>query len=193
MTNLQEVSQQDLLISLSHLARETELIQDIQEKLGKIGFVNLTTVSLGNLDPETSEAVAMFQEVARRSIADAIDRSFAQKLIDITKNANWPITLNQDGMVGLTPAAIHEVRNRKLANEDIKKTIPNVEPKMTNTPQIGRGTSKTITLPQAIIANNWEGLGFNSKTEYNKKTNKALQEPERQEFFSSEFLAWARH
>jgi hypothetical protein len=193
MTNLQEISQKDLLISLSNLPRETELIQDIQEKLGKIGFVNLTTVSLGNLDSETSEALAMFQEVARRSVVDAIDRSFAQKLIDITKNADWPITLNQDGMVGLTKAAVNEVRNRKLADEDMEKTIPNVELQMTNNPQIGRDTSKAITLPRTIITNDWESLGFHSKTEPNQKTIKPLQEPERREFPSSEFLAWARH
>jgi hypothetical protein len=192
MTNLQEVSQKDLLISLANLPRETELIQDIQEKLGKIGFINPTTVSLGNLDPETSEALAMFQEVTRRSVVDAIDRFFAQKLIDITKNADWPIALNQDGMVGLTQAAVNEVRNRKLADQDIKKTIPNMEPKMTNGSQSDRETSKPITFPRTIITNDWESFEFNSKTGSQQQTSKALQEPERR-FSSSEFLAWARH
>jgi hypothetical protein len=193
MTNLQEVSKQDLLISLSSLVTETELVQDIQEKLGRIGFINLATVSLGNLDPETSEALAMFQEVARRSVVDAIDRSFAQKLIDITKNTDWPIALDQDGMVGLTKAAVNEVRNRKLADEDIEKIISNMEPQITSDPPIGKETSKAIALPHGIITKDWESLEFHSKTEPNQQISQALQEPERREFSSSEFLAWARH
>jgi hypothetical protein len=189
MTNLQEVSQKDLLISLSHLATETELIQDIQEKLGRIGFINLATVSLGNLDPETSEALAMFQEVARRSVVDAIDRSLAQKLIDITKNADWPIAPNQDGMVGLTKAAVNEVSNRKLADGNTTKT--NMGTQIANEPRIGKDNSQAITLPQTT--NDWESREFNSKTKLHRKTTTDLQKPERPEFSSSEFLAWARH
>jgi hypothetical protein len=191
MTNLQEVSQKDLLISLSHLATETELIQDIQEKLGRIGFINLATVSLGNLDPETSEALAMFQEVARRSVVDDIDRSLAQKLIDITKNADWPIAPNQDGIVGLTKAAAQEVSNRKLADGNSTRTMANMGTQIANEPKIGKDNSQAITLPQAT--NDRESREFNSKTKPHRKTTKALQEPERPAFSSSEFLAWARH
>jgi hypothetical protein len=191
MTNLQEVSQKDLLISLSHLATETELIQDIQEKLGRIGFINLATVSLGNLDPETSEALAMFQEVARRSVVDDIDRSLAQKLIDITKNADWPIAPNQDGIVGLTKAAAQEVSNRKLADGNTTRKTANMGTQIAHEPKIGKDNSPAITLPQAT--NDWESREFNSKTKTHRKTTTALQEPERPAFSSSEFLAWARH
>jgi hypothetical protein len=193
MTNLQEVSQKDLLISLSHLSEETELIQDIQEKLSKIGFINLTTVSLGSLDLETCEALAMFQEVAHRSVVDAIDRSFAQKLIDITENADWPISLSQDGMVSLTKANINEARNRKLSKQHVEETVPEVEAATADAHKIPENTERTVTSANTITANDGEILRLDHKTERNKKTSKALKEPERKEFSSSEFLAWARH
>lgn len=170
MPTLQEVSQKGLLIAFSNLHQETELIQDIQEKLGEIGFINLTKVSLGHLDPETSEALAMFQEVAQRSVLDAIDRAFAQQLLDVTKNDAWPITPAQNSLAGLTQVAVHEVRNkwqRNDINPEIQfspmSTDPSADPGLKRYPEPIGGRRQTFL------------------------------EPERLGFPGSEFLAWARH
>jgi hypothetical protein len=188
MTNLQEVSQKDLLISLIDLHQETELIRDIQEKLGKIGFINPTTVTPGCLDLETSEALAMFLAVAHQSPINAIGRSFAQKLLDVTTTNDWPINPHQDDPLGLTQVTLCQGRNRKLENRDIEETLPNQELQAIDPSKIGNGASTTLKLTDAIIADRAK-IAFSS----NNRIYKNSPEPQYPDFSSSEFLAWARH
>ena len=75
MTNLQEISQNNLSISLSNLPIDLELVRDIQARLNKIGFIDMTALALGTFDVNTSTALAKFQGIARRLPTDNIDRS----------------------------------------------------------------------------------------------------------------------
>ncbi len=52
MTNLQQIRDNGLSITMSALVDDVPLVQDIQEHLAKIGFIDLSGVTLGVLSTE---------------------------------------------------------------------------------------------------------------------------------------------
>jgi hypothetical protein len=203
MANLQKLIDDNLSISLSALRNDSDLLRDIQERLGKIGFVDLSSIVLGTFTADTNAAIQKFQKVARRSPTDNIDISFARKLLDISKTPIVPatptnITIALTGNVGKDgkniPADVSAVKNR-LADLGFK---------------ISRGSSidseaiKAIKLFQAIINGKKSlevGGNVDGRIDVNGKTHQALQKsiaPTWQEmlpgsidsgFLNSDFLA----
>lgn len=176
MTNLQQIRDTNLSISISTIAADAPLVQDIQEHLAKIGFIDLSGVTLGVLSTETEAAIEKFQNLAGVNSAN-ISASFAKKLIDITKTKVTPplpaaITISLTGSVGAggvnNPADVLAIKNR-LADLGFKVSRDSV---------INSETTKAIKLFQAII--NGEdtldvGGNVDGRVDVNGKTHKALE------------------
>jgi hypothetical protein len=203
MANLQKLIDDNLSISLSALPDDRDLVRDIQERLGKIGFIDLSSIVLGTFTADTDAAIQKFQKIARRSPTEDIDVSFARKLLDISKPPLVPaiptnITINLTGSVGKSgnnePTDVLAVKNR-LADLGFK---------------VSRGSSidseaiNAIKLFQAIINGKKSlnvGGNVDGRIDVNGKTHKALEKsiaPTWQEmlpgsvesgFLNSDFLA----
>jgi peptidoglycan hydrolase-like protein with peptidoglycan-binding domain len=202
MTSLQTIADTGASVSLSNLGGDSELVQDIQERLVKIGFINAGAVAIGVLSPETDKAIKKFQGIARRSITSEIDESFAKKIIDITKNIDLPIATNQNVVIPLTKSV--GVNGVNIASEvlAVKNRLADLGFRLSRTSNIGPVTIQTIKLFQAII-NDKKNLDVDGIIDPGGKTHKALQQsfaPRWQEmlpgsvqegFLNSDYLALA--
>lgn len=206
MTNLEEIRQNDLSISLSDLLVESELVQDIQEKLAKSGFIELLSITLGTLDPKTNAALVKFQGIARRSPTANIDRSFANKLIDITKDVILPTAQNVDVVINLTKSVGKNGRNIPAEVLTVKNRLADLGFLISRTSNMGDVTTNVIKLFQAIINDKKSlnvGGNVDGRIDPNGKTHQALQKsfaPRWQEmlpgsvqegFLNSDYLALA--
>ncbi len=176
MTNLQEIQNDGLSISMSALVADAPLVQDIQEHLAKIGFIDLSGVTLGVLSTETEAAIQKFQKIAEVNSPN-ITSSFAKKLIDITKTKITPpppaaITITLTGSVGAggrnNPADVLAIKNR-LADLGFRVSRDSV---------INSETTQAIKVLQAII-NEQDRLdvrgNVDGRVDVNGKTHKALE------------------
>jgi hypothetical protein len=203
MANLQKVASDNLSISLTALIDDGELVRDVQEKLGTIGFLDPLPITLGTFTTDTDVAIQKFQKVARRSPTENIDASFARKLLDITKTIVVPaaptdITIALSGSVG---------KDRKNIPGDIlavKNRLADLGFKVSRDASVDSTIIQSIKLFQAII-NGRKGLdvgeNVDGKIDVNGKTHQALQKsiaPRWQEmlpgsvqsgFLNSDFLA----
>jgi peptidoglycan hydrolase-like protein with peptidoglycan-binding domain len=176
MTNLQEIQNEGLSISMSALVADAPLVQDIQEHLAKIGFIDLSGVTLGVLSTETEAAIQKFQKIAEVNSTN-INASFAKKLIDITKTKIIPpppaaITITLTGSVGAgginNAADVLAIKNR-LADLGFKVSRDSL---------INSETTKAIKLFQAIINGKDTldvGGNVDGRVDVNGKTHKALE------------------
>jgi hypothetical protein len=203
MANLQKLIDDDLSISLSALPNDNDLLRDIQARLGKIGFIDLSSIVLGTFTVDTDVAIQKFQKVARRLPTDGIDVSFARKLLDISKPSVVPatptdITINLTGSVG---------KDGKNAPADIlavKTRLADLGFKVSRNSLVDPATIKAIKLFQAIINGKQSldvGGNVDGRIDVNGKTHQVLQKsiaPTWQEmlpgsvqagFLNSDFLA----
>ncbi|MEH1903575.1 MAG: hypothetical protein V7L04_19740 [Nostoc sp.] len=176
MTNLQEIRDNVLSISISALVADAFLVQDIQEHLAKIGFIDLNGVTLGVLSTETEAAIQKFQNIAGVNSAN-ITASFAKKLIDITIPKITPpspaaITITLTGSVGAggvnNPADVLAIKNR-LADLGFQVSRNSI---------IDAATIKAIKLFQAIINGKDTldvGVNVDGRVDVNGKTCKTLE------------------
>jgi hypothetical protein len=176
MTNLQEIQNDGLSISMSALVADAPLVQDIQEHLAKIGFIDLSGVTLGVLSTETQAAIQKFKKIASVNSTN-ITASFAKKIIDITKTKITPpppaaITITLAGSVGAggrnNPADVLAIKNR-LADLGFKVSRDSA---------INSETTQAIKLFQAIINGKDTlevGGNVDGKVDVNGKTHKALE------------------
>jgi peptidoglycan hydrolase-like protein with peptidoglycan-binding domain len=206
MTNLQEISQNNLSISLANLPIETELVRDIQARLNKIGFIDMTAIALGTFDANTSTALAKFQGVARRLPTDDIDRSFAEKLLDITKDVVLPTAPTVDVTIALTGSVGKNGKNIAAEVLAVKNRLADLGFPVSRTSNMGDVTIEIIKLFQAIINNKKSlnvGGNVDGTIDPNGKTHRALEKsyaPRWQEmlpgslqegFINSDYLALA--
>jgi peptidoglycan hydrolase-like protein with peptidoglycan-binding domain len=176
MTNLQQIRDNGLSITMSALVDDVPLVQDIQEHLVKIGFIDLSGVTLGVLSTETEAAIRKFQKIAEVNSTN-ITASFAEKIIDITKTKIIPpppaaITITLTGSVGAgginNAADVLAIKNR-LADLGFKVSRDSV---------INSETTQAIKLFQAIINGKDTldvGGNVDGKVDVNGKTHKALE------------------
>ncbi|WP_445632530.1 Peptidoglycan-binding protein [Nostoc sp. DSM 114161] len=192
MTNLQEIRDNALSISISALVADTLLVQDIQEHLAKIGFIDLSSVTLGVLSTNTEAAIQKFQNIAGVNSTN-ITASFAKKLIDITTPKITPpppaaITITLTGSVGAggvnNPADVLAIKNR-LADLGFQVSRNSI---------IDTDTIQAIKLFQAIINEKDTldvGGNVDGRIDVNGKTRKALEKstaPRWQEMASGSIL-----
>ena len=167
------------------LVADAPLVQDIQEHLAKIGFIDLSGITLGVLSTETEAAIQKFQKIAGVNSTN-ITASFAQKIIDITKTKITPppaaaIIITLTGSVGA------DGRNNAADVLAIKNRLADLGFKVSRDSVINSETIKAIKLFQAIIndINSDErknavdifSLGGNvdGRVDVNGKTHKALE------------------
>ena len=176
MTNLQEIQNDGLSISMSALVADAPLVQDIQEHLAKSGFIDLSGVTLGVLSTETETAIQKFKKIAGVNSTN-ITGSFAKKLIDITKTKIIPpppaaITINLTGSVGAGG------RNNAVDVQAIKNRLADLGFKVSRDSVINSETTQAIKLFQAII-NGKDTLdvdgNVDGRVDINGKTHKALE------------------
>jgi peptidoglycan hydrolase-like protein with peptidoglycan-binding domain len=206
MTNLQEIFQNNLSISLANLPIETELVRDIQARLNKIGFIDMTAIALGTFDTNTSTALAKFQGVARRLSTDDIDRSFANKLLDITKDVVLPTAPDVDVTIALTGSVGKDGKNIASEVLAVKNRLADLGFPVSRTSNMGDVTIEIIKLFQAIINDKKNlnvGGNVDGRIDPNGKTHRALEKsyaPRWQEmlpgsvlegFINSDYLALA--
>lgn len=176
MTNLQQVRDIGLSISISALIADTSLVQDIQEHLSKIGFIDLSSVTLGVLSTETEAAIQKFKKIAGVNSTNITDL-FAKKLINIAQPKIIPppsadIIINLTGSVGAggvnSPANVLVIKNR-LADLGFQVSRDSV---------VNSATIKAIKLFQAII-NGKDTLdvdgNVDGRVDVNGKTHRALE------------------
>jgi hypothetical protein len=90
MTTLQKVIDEQLSIPFSALFGDSELVRDIQERLSKIGFIDIAAVTVGTLDEKTSRSLEKFKGLARQSSDTTIGSELARKFLDITRSVTLP-------------------------------------------------------------------------------------------------------
>lgn len=176
MTNLLQIGNDLLDISISALAGDAPLVQDIQEHLAKIGFINLNSVTLGILSAETEAAIQRFIKIASLGSSN-INVSFAKKLIDITKTKITPppppaITIALTGSVGTGGV------NNSVDILAIKNRLADLGFKVSRNSVIDSETTKAIKLFQAIINGKDTldvGGNIDGRVDVNGKTHKALE------------------
>jgi peptidoglycan hydrolase-like protein with peptidoglycan-binding domain len=175
MTNLQQVRDNGLSISISALIADAFLVQDIQEHLAKIGFIDLSSVTLGVLSTETETAIQKLKKIAGVNSTNITDL-FAKKLINIAQPKIIPppsadIIINLTGSVGAggvnSPANVLAIKNR-LADLGFQVSRDSV---------VNSATIKAIKLFQAII-NGRDTLdvdgNVDGRVDVNGKTHKVL-------------------
>lgn len=176
MTNLKEIQNDGLSISRSALVADTVLVQDIQEHLAKIGFIDLSSVTIGVLSTETEAAIQKFKKIAWVNSPN-ITASFAKTLIDITKTKITPpppaaITITLTGSVGAGG------RNNAADVLAIKNRLADLGFKVSRDSVINSETTKAIKLFQAIINGKDTldvGGNVDGRVDVNGKTHKALE------------------
>jgi peptidoglycan hydrolase-like protein with peptidoglycan-binding domain len=176
MTNLQEIQNDGLSISMSALVADAPLVQDIQEHLAKIGFIDLSGVTLGVLSTETEAAIQKFKKIAGVNSTN-ITASFAKKLVDINKTKITPpppaaITITLTGSVGAGG------RNNAVDVLAIKNRLADLGFKLSRDSAINSETTQAIKLFQAIINGKDTlevGGNVDGKVDVNGKTHKALE------------------
>jgi hypothetical protein len=176
MTNLQLISNGSSSTSLSSLGGDSELVQDIQERLGKIGFVDLDAVTLGVLSQATEKAIEKFQGVARRSPTDDVDESFAKKLIDITKDVDLPIASNSDVVISLI-GTVGKNSNNSSDVLAVKNRLADLGFRVARDSTTNSSLMNAIKLFQAIINDrkSVDAGGIDGIIDVDGKTHKALQ------------------
>ncbi len=176
MTNLQLIANGSNSTSLSSLGGDSELVQDIQERLGKIGFVDLGAVTLGVLSQATEKAIEKFQGVARRSPIDDIDESFAKKLIDITKDIDLPVASNLDVVISLVGTVGKSGNNNSSDVLAVKNRLADLGFRIARDSKADSSLINAIKLFQAIINDkkSVDAGGIDGIIDVNGKTHKAL-------------------
>ncbi|BAY41979.1 hypothetical protein NIES2111_63750 (plasmid) [Nostoc sp. NIES-2111] len=176
MASLQQIRDNELDISISALAADEQLVQDIQEHLAKINFIDLSSVVLGVLSTETQAAIQKFQKIAGTNSAN-ITASFAKKLINITTPKIIPpppvaITITLTGSVGAggvnNPEDVLTIKNR-LADLGFQVSRNSI---------VDANTIKAIKLFQAIINGKDTldvGVNVDGRVDVNGKTRKTLE------------------
>jgi hypothetical protein len=201
MTRLEIIAEQDLSIDLTTLSGDSELVQEIQERLGKIGFIDISTILLGAFGAETDMALRKFQGVARRSSTSNIDRSFSRKLLEITKTIDLPVAINQDVIISLTQGVGDGGANIAADVLAVKNRLADLGFRVSRSSNIGPVTINAIKLFQSIISGKKNLKAVDGVIDVNGITHKALQKsfaPKWQEmisgsvqagFLNSDFLA----
>jgi hypothetical protein len=175
MTNLQDISQGASAIKLSQLMHDNVLVQDIQGRLSKIGFLDLGVINSGVLAEETSKAIAKFQRVARRSEDDDIDESFAKKLIDITRAVDLPIASSSDVLIPLTGTVGRNGSNNSSDILVVKTRLADLGFRVTRDSNADSSFLEAIRLFQAIVYDEESINAVDGIIDVNGKTHQALQ------------------
>jgi hypothetical protein len=175
MATLQSIINNGISIPLSDVSSDSELVKEIQEKLGKIGFVELSSITLGKFDPLTEGGLGEFRAVSRQLLDNNIDKKFASVLIDVAK----------DILVLPTPAAITiklsgQVGRNKTNNPNdvlaIKTRLADLGFKVARDSVFDNTTDAAIRLFQAIINRLDEVNRVDGIVDVGGKTNKALEQ-----------------
>jgi hypothetical protein len=163
-------------IALSVLPSDSELVRDIQERLGKIGLLDLTSAALGTFDGTTDIALQKFQKLARRSATSDIDRSLARKFIDITRDVDLPVASNSDVVINLT-GRVGAGNSKNLAADvlAVKNRLADLGFPIQRTTNVGNKTIEVIKLFQAIINEKQNLDRVDGIVDPDGKTLKALQ------------------
>jgi hypothetical protein len=164
-----------LSIALPVLPNDSELVQDIQERLSKIGLLDLTSASLGTFDDAASVALQKFQKLARRSVTSDIDRSLARKLIDITRDVDLPVASNSDVVISLTGKVSAGGANLAADILAVKNRLADLGFPVQRTTNFGSKTIEVIKLFQAIINDEQNLDNVDGIIDLDGKTHKALQ------------------
>jgi hypothetical protein len=204
MTTLQKVIDEQLSIPFAALPSDAELVRDIQERLGKIGFIDIAVVTVGTLDEKTSSSLEKFKGLARQSSDTSIGSDLARKFLDITRNITLPLASDADVVISLTGSIGKNGTNISSEVLAVKNRLADLGFRVERDSSINTKTIEAIKLFQAII-NGRDDLRMDGwvdgRIDPNKRTHKALQKsfaPRWQEmlpgsvqegFLNSDFLA----
>ncbi len=175
MTTLKDIAQGASIVKLSQLSQDTALVQDIQERLAKIGFLDLGAINSGVLEERTTNAIAKFQGIARRSEDDDIDESFAKKLVDITRNIDLPIASSSDVVITLAGTVGENSSNNSSDVLAIKSRLADLGFRVARGSTADSSLLEAIKLFQAIVYDEKDVDEVDGKIDVDGKTHQALQ------------------
>ncbi|AFY61796.1 hypothetical protein [Synechococcus sp. PCC 6312] len=173
---LQDILNDNLVLTLEQLQEDTELLKQIETRLSELNLIDVSTVN-GVWKTATETALSSFCDSAflNNMTTKLFGRTFAKKLLEISAPLSIPqpiasINLNLSGSVG-------------RGGDNINRDVAAVKNRLCDLgfSWIGRNgtmdeeTIRTIELFQAIIDGKVNVLGVDGRIDVNGKTKKYLE------------------